>query len=137
MTSTSSISGNDTDVPIGRFSSGGAMEVMVDHVVALKKRLKETTAATATTNSSTNESDDESDSDGTSSNSSSTDNGDQDDEDDKFPKDLDIDFGPKDLSFARKAYRMVHIPKDDYVGILSQTPGGDFALVTSSSSGDK
>ncbi|KAL7576902.1 hypothetical protein ACA910_006666 [Epithemia clementina (nom. ined.)] len=136
-TSTSSISGNDTDVPIGRFSGGGAMEVMVDHVVALKKRLKETTAAPATTNSSTNESDDESGGDGTSSNSSSTDDGDQDDEDDKFPKDLDIDFGPKDLSFARKAYRMVHIPKDDYVGILSQTPGGDFALVTSSSGGDK
>lgn len=38
-----------------------------------------------------------------------------------FPSDMVIDFGPKDLSFARRAYRMAHVPESNYYDILAQT----------------
>jgi tricorn protease len=38
-----------------------------------------------------------------------------------FPKDMDIDFGPEDLTFARKAYRLASIPQAEYLAIVSQT----------------
>lgn len=38
-----------------------------------------------------------------------------------FPNDMDIDFGPEDLTFARRAYRLVHIPKGNYFDLVSQT----------------
>ena len=39
-----------------------------------------------------------------------------------FPKDMDIDFGPVDLSFARQAYRLTNIPEANYYEILCQLP---------------
>jgi len=42
-------------------------------------------------------------------------------DDSSFPVDMDVDFGPKDLSFARAAYHVARIPKGKYVSILSQT----------------
>jgi C-terminal processing protease CtpA/Prc len=48
----------------------------------------------------------------------------------KFPKDMSIDFGKADLSFARKAYRMSHIPKAVYIAVASQTnDDGSLVLV--------
>jgi hypothetical protein len=38
-----------------------------------------------------------------------------------FPKDMDINFGPEDLTFARKAYRLASIPQAGYLTIVSQT----------------
>jgi tricorn protease len=47
-----------------------------------------------------------------------------------FPKDMDIDFGPVDLSFARTAYRLVNIPEGKYKDILCQIPDdGTLALI--------
>jgi len=42
-------------------------------------------------------------------------------DDSDFPTDMDIDFGPEDLSLARKAYHVSRIPAGKYVSILSQT----------------
>ena len=39
-----------------------------------------------------------------------------------FPKDMDIDFGPVDLSFARSAYRIANIPEGVYMDIVCQIP---------------
>jgi len=38
-----------------------------------------------------------------------------------FPIDMDIDFGPANLSFARRAYRVTNIPKAKYVDLVCQT----------------
>jgi C-terminal processing protease CtpA/Prc len=38
-----------------------------------------------------------------------------------FPVDMEIDFGPMDLSFARRAFRMAHVPESNYYDILAQT----------------
>ena len=47
-----------------------------------------------------------------------------------FPKDMDIDFGPVDLSFARNAYRLSRIPEGDYHDIVCQTSDdGSIVLV--------
>jgi len=58
-----------------------------------------------------------------------------DDKDDDYLKeavfeiDMDIDFGAKDLSFARRAYRVAGIPTGKYSGIVCQCPDGSLALV--------
>ena len=46
-----------------------------------------------------------------------------------FEKDMDIDFGDVDLSFARSAYRLSNIPAGDYDGIICQCPDGSLTLV--------
>lgn len=51
-----------------------------------------------------------------------------------YPVDMDIDFGPKDLSFARRAYRLTHLPKARYEDIVSQTVDDGSLLVIESSS---
>jgi C-terminal processing protease CtpA/Prc len=68
-------------------------------------------------------------------------NGKKDDEDDEmintddhleeaeFPVDMDIDFGPVDLTFARKAYRLSTIPDGAYNDILCQNPDGSLLLI--------
>jgi len=53
-----------------------------------------------------------------------------------FPKDMDIDFGPVDLSFARQAYRLANIPEGNYLDILCQIPD-DGSLVMIENSGGK
>eukprot|EP00980_Cylindrotheca_fusiformis_P023453 scaffold10490_cov129-Cylindrotheca_fusiformis.AAC.9 len=40
----------------------------------------------------------------------------------ELPSDLDIDFGPRDLTFARNAYRVANIPEGKFVDIVCQTP---------------
>ena len=48
----------------------------------------------------------------------------------EFPSDMDIDFGPADLTFARRAYRLATIPAANYMGIICQTQDdGSFVLV--------
>jgi len=49
-----------------------------------------------------------------------------------FDKDMDIDFGPVDLTFARKTYRLSTIPAGDYDSLVSQTPSGELLLVEDS-----
>lgn len=46
-----------------------------------------------------------------------------------FEKDMDIDFGPVDLTFARTAYLLSNIPEGDYDGIVCQCPDGSITLV--------
>lgn len=46
-----------------------------------------------------------------------------------FGKDMDIDFGAMDLTFARRAYRISSIPAGDYDGIVCQCPDGSLTLV--------
>jgi hypothetical protein len=47
-----------------------------------------------------------------------------------FPEDMEIDFGPRDLTFARRAYRMVNIPESGYFQIVAQTEdNGSFVLL--------
>jgi len=46
-----------------------------------------------------------------------------------FPKDIDIDFGPVDLNFARTAYRLSTIPEGAYNDIICQNPDGSLILV--------
>jgi C-terminal processing protease CtpA/Prc len=47
-----------------------------------------------------------------------------------FPKDMDIEFGPVDLTFARQSYRIANIPNANYVDILSQIPDdGSLVLI--------
>ena len=47
-----------------------------------------------------------------------------------FPRDVDIDFGRSDLTFARRAYRVGSIPSGPYVKLLSQTmDDGSIVLV--------
>ena len=47
-----------------------------------------------------------------------------------FPSDMDIDFGPVDLTFAHRAYRLATVPAANYMTILSQTlDDGSFVLV--------
>ena len=114
-------SSSSSDLPIGRFSGGGAMEVLVDQIMELEQQVekadKEEKESSSNETSSANET------------STSSDQNKDDGTKQKFPKDLDIDFGAKDLSFARTAYRIVHVPKDNYDGILSQTLDGSFSLV--------
>eukprot|EP00537_Pseudo-nitzschia_pungens_P001009 CAMPEP_0172362114 /NCGR_PEP_ID=MMETSP1060-20121228/5799_1 /TAXON_ID=37318 /ORGANISM="Pseudo-nitzschia pungens, Strain cf. cingulata" /LENGTH=1849 /DNA_ID=CAMNT_0013084539 /DNA_START=224 /DNA_END=5773 /DNA_ORIENTATION=- len=50
----------------------------------------------------------------------------------EFEKDMDIDFGPMDLTFARTAYRLSSIPAGDYDMIVCQNPSGDILLVENS-----
>ena len=47
----------------------------------------------------------------------------------EFPKDMDIDFGPVDLTFARRAYRLSNIPAGAYRGIVCQCPDGSISVV--------
>eukprot|EP00536_Pseudo-nitzschia_multiseries_P002467 jgi/Psemu1/235710/estExt_Genewise1.C_330078 len=49
-----------------------------------------------------------------------------------FDKDMDIDFGPVDLTFARTAYRLSSIPAGDYDMLVCQNPSGDILLVEDS-----
>lgn len=52
-----------------------------------------------------------------------------------FPVDIDIEFGLVDLSFARRAYRMVNVPESNYYQILTQTDdNGSLLLVDASKS---
>jgi len=56
------------------------------------------------------------------------------DEDDRFkeaefPTDMDIDFGPVDLTFARRAYRLSNIPAGAYTGLVCQCPDGSISAV--------
>ena len=47
-----------------------------------------------------------------------------------FAQDMEIDFGPKDLTFARNAYRIANIPEGNYIDLVSQTEdSGDFVLL--------
>ena len=46
-----------------------------------------------------------------------------------FEKDMDIDFGAADLSFARTAYRLANIPAGKYDGIVCQCPDGSLSLI--------
>jgi C-terminal processing protease CtpA/Prc len=46
-----------------------------------------------------------------------------------FGKDMDIDFGAVDLTFARRAYRISSIPAGDYNGIVCQCPDGSLTLL--------
>jgi C-terminal processing protease CtpA/Prc len=46
-----------------------------------------------------------------------------------FPMDMDVDFGPVDLSFARHAYRVANIPEGNYQDILCQIPGDGTLVV--------
>ena len=112
----------NSPLPMGRFSSGGAMEVMVDRIAAWDEQ------------QGSQEKDDQVD--------ESLKNTDKDDDKDTtkeeedeeaeivFPNDVDIEFGDKDLSLARTAYRVVHIPKDRYISLLSQTSDGSFVFVS-------
>jgi C-terminal processing protease CtpA/Prc len=43
------------------------------------------------------------------------------DPDKTFPIDMDIEFGSVGLSFARMAYRLSHVPKGNFISILTQT----------------
>jgi C-terminal processing protease CtpA/Prc len=52
-----------------------------------------------------------------------------------FPTDMDIDFGPVDLTFARQAYRVANIPEGNYQDIVCQVPG-DGTLVVIDDKGD-
>jgi hypothetical protein len=55
---------------------------------------------------------------------------DEEDGSSQFPVDMDIDFGQADLTFARTAYRLAHIPEGKYINILSQTnDDGSIVLV--------
>ena len=47
----------------------------------------------------------------------------------EFAKDMDIDFGPVDLTFARTAYRLSNIPAGKYVGLVCQCPDGSISVV--------
>lgn len=47
-----------------------------------------------------------------------------------FPKDMDIDFGPIDMTFTRRAYQLSTIPASTYSNILCQNPDGSFILVS-------
>lgn len=53
-----------------------------------------------------------------------------------FPKDLDIDFGPVDLTFGRRAYRVANIPEANYYEILCQTPDNGSLVLVEASDGD-
>lgn len=150
----------DPNVPLGRFSGGGAMEVLAAEIQTLTlkiqkilknetgesgRHLEETSrklahemisrglsldspevvrilekdAASNFSSQSLSK-----DSNYSSSSSSST----------PFPEDTDIDFGPKDLTFARSAYRMVNVPESHYYQILAQTEdNGSFILIDLSS----
>jgi len=46
-----------------------------------------------------------------------------------FEKDMDIDFGAVDLTFARSAYRLSNIPAGNYAGFVCQCPDGSLSLV--------
>ncbi|KAG7369681.1 peptidase S41 family protein [Nitzschia inconspicua] len=53
-----------------------------------------------------------------------------------FQKDMDIDFGAVDLSFARTAYRLANIPEGNYVDILTQIPDDGSLLLVENIEGE-
>ena len=107
-------------IPIGRFSAGGAMEVVAERLAAIdqlaEKQLKED--------------------DSEKKEDSSSDKGNDDKPAPQFPTDYEIDFGEQDLSFARKAFRIVEVPKEnEYLRIAAQMPCGSFALMANGAEG--
>ncbi|EEC47716.1 predicted protein [Phaeodactylum tricornutum CCAP 1055/1] len=55
-----------------------------------------------------------------------------------FPSDMEIDFSGKDLTFARRAYRLAHVPDAHYLAILTQAQDdGSVALVENTDDGRK
>eukprot|EP00977_Amphora_coffeiformis_P005655 scaffold1189_cov194-Amphora_coffeaeformis.AAC.12 len=147
----------DPNVPLGRFSGGAPMEVFAEDIQALtlkiksllknkvsgKRALEETSRRLVHTMVKRGLSNDSPQlermlKEETTSTSDSPSVAPTTEDDDSqtipFPVDMEIDFGPKDLSFARRAYRMVNVPESNYYQILSQTEdNGSLILIDASS----
>jgi C-terminal processing protease CtpA/Prc len=95
----------------GHFAGGGAMELFAEAMLDVKSLLKQGKETRALTNAP--------------SRAPSIENPEK-----HFPQDPDIDFGPTDLTFARRAYRLANIPAANYIMLLSQAQDdGSFILV--------
>jgi len=109
---------HNSDILLGRFSGGGTMEISAEAMLVVDQAMEEKRTLDPKNESSSTEA------------ASGEGN-----EKVKFPMDVEIDFGEQGLSFARRAYRIANVPKMKYIGLLSQTPDGSFALVSKGSSG--
>ena len=129
------IDGEAVDASRGRFSGGGAAEVFVDDILALEQKLDEDNkkedgserrlsrvfqSLTRAVNRRRRIRKAEAIPRHLTSSPSAAPTADKEAKS-PFPKDADIDFGPNDLTFARRAHRMAGIPKGSYLAIVSQT----------------
>ena len=105
---------DDHSIYAGHFSGGGAEELFVGNMLALKRKMESKRRMTSVPSAAPIVEDAE----------------------EKFPQDPDVDFGPPDLSFARKAYRLANIPLGVYSTILAQSKDDSSFLLVEEKDGD-